>query len=197
MNEVFAGLLLRMAERIMVVGIAGVTIYFGFRLFMAVPHQQRSDGKLELPGVSLTLSKAGPGLFFALFGSFVLYAVVQANIQLGENGFVGGTPTAAPPQAGMVAGPVASAEERAAARRSIQTLNCLQTAASSADGPLRVADVEIAIHDAKVALVRSVWDYDAWGDTAAFRLWAGTGEGSVPTDLESFFRAELPECITR
>jgi hypothetical protein len=61
--------------RMMVVIISGVSIFFGYRLFSTVTERQ---GTLKIAGQesTLELSDVGPGVFFSLFGSIVLVAVL-------------------------------------------------------------------------------------------------------------------------
>ena len=65
--------ILRGMERIIAVLIGGFSVYLGYRLFMNLPEQKDSEGRIILPGdISVYLSRVGPGVFFALFGSVVL-----------------------------------------------------------------------------------------------------------------------------
>ncbi len=66
-------LVLRAMERIIAIGVAGICIYLGYRLFIKLPEQADSSGKVILPGnISIYLSRVGPGAFFALFGAIVI-----------------------------------------------------------------------------------------------------------------------------
>src|SRR5260370_41555829 len=65
--------LLQALERILAVGITGLSIYLGYSLFLHIPDQRDSEGRVRLPGgISIFLSRVGPGAFFALFGAFVV-----------------------------------------------------------------------------------------------------------------------------
>ena len=72
--------ILRSVERLLGVIIAGLCIYLGFRLFLALPKKSDSTGKLVLPGgLNVYLSRIGPGAFFALFGcALVVMSFKQA-----------------------------------------------------------------------------------------------------------------------
>jgi len=61
--------------RILIVMISGLSIYFGYQLFKSVTERQ---GKLKIAGnnTSLELGDVGPGIYFSLFGSIVLVAVL-------------------------------------------------------------------------------------------------------------------------
>src|SRR5574341_1112697 len=68
-------LFLRALERIIAVLIGGLAIYLGYQLFIHLPTQMNSEGKIVLPGdISVYLSRVGPGAFFALFGTIVVAA---------------------------------------------------------------------------------------------------------------------------
>ena len=63
----------RGVERIVAVAIGGTAIYLGYRLFLSLPEQKDSDGRFLLPGgISIYLSRVGPGAFFALFGCVIV-----------------------------------------------------------------------------------------------------------------------------
>src|SRR5205823_6596740 len=72
-------MLSRATERILLVLVGGLAVYLGYRLFQLIPRTSKSEGKLELPGgVSIFLTRIGPGIFFALFGVAVIgYSVAQ------------------------------------------------------------------------------------------------------------------------
>src|SRR5262245_58943366 len=63
----------RMFERILVVGAGALAIYLGYRLFVNMPEHDKGSGKVVLPGgISIFLSRVGPGVFFSLFGAVIL-----------------------------------------------------------------------------------------------------------------------------
>src|SRR6516225_4934007 len=73
---------LRLTERILDVLIGGISIYLGYRLFLALPEKTDSNGKFVLPGnISVHLSRVGPGIFFALFGAIVVALSLHDSIQ--------------------------------------------------------------------------------------------------------------------
>ncbi len=65
-------LILRMLERLMVVGFGGMAIFLGYKLFFHLPYQADQEGKLELPGIKIVLSRVAPGIFFLAFGAIIL-----------------------------------------------------------------------------------------------------------------------------
>lgn len=73
---------LRSAERILAIAIGGLAVYLGYRLFLALPEQANSEGKVVLPGnISVYLSRVGPGAFFALFGAIVVASSLYFSIK--------------------------------------------------------------------------------------------------------------------
>src|SRR5947209_18094506 len=69
----------RATERILLVLVGALAVYLGYCLFRNIPTANKAEGKLVLPGgVSIFLTRIGPGVFFALFGIAVIgYSVAQ------------------------------------------------------------------------------------------------------------------------
>ena len=66
-------IVLRSLERLVVVAFGGLSIYLGYRLFLRMPDQENAQGRVTLPGgISIYMTRVGPGAFFALFGAVVL-----------------------------------------------------------------------------------------------------------------------------
>ena len=74
-------ILLRMIERLMVVGFGGMAIFLGYRLFFHLPHQTGQNGEIELPGVKVVLSRVGPGVFFLAFGALILITNLYRGVE--------------------------------------------------------------------------------------------------------------------
>src|ERR1700719_1192457 len=73
--------LTRMGERIIGVLIGGMCVYLGYSLFKKIPNKTNSSGKLILPGgVSIWLSRVGPGTFFALFGAAIVITAFTQGV---------------------------------------------------------------------------------------------------------------------
>jgi hypothetical protein len=61
---------IRATERLLVVGTGALSIWLGYLLFRAVRATGESDAHIKLPGdVTVMLTRVGPGVFFALFGT--------------------------------------------------------------------------------------------------------------------------------
>ena len=80
MEMVDALLLMRMVERLFGLLAGGLCVVLGYQLFIRLPEKADSSGKIILPGgVSIWLSRVGPGIFFALFGvAIVAYSFASA-----------------------------------------------------------------------------------------------------------------------
>ncbi|MCF6255974.1 MAG: hypothetical protein L3J98_06840 [Gammaproteobacteria bacterium] len=197
MNDIglLVGIGARSTERILVVLFAGLSVYFGFRLFLALPMQNNQAGKIELPGFKVILSKAGPGIFFAAFGSAVLVASFIHPISIDQqNGSYMGAVSPASPMPITSLTPVddgSKAVQLAQVELALQTLNCLPAYAKAAQGQLLPSDIELTVRDAKLALLRTVWDDVQWGDYSEFVAWSRTGLSQTPKKIQALYAANI------
>ncbi len=167
--------IIRSLERVLGVIIGGFTVYLGFRLFLALPDKTDSSGRVLLPGgVSIYLSRIGPGAFFALFGCILVGISFYQQVRVERDG----KPSASYHGA-VSTGPAASAGQRATrlsdARVTLASLNrhadpLLERLPASDRNDLR-----LALEHSKVALIESVWD-DNWGSFSSFRDWVRDGQ---------------------
>lgn len=189
---------IRGAERLLIVAAASLCVWLGYRLFQSLPTRNTSDGGIELASLKVTLSKVGPGAFFAAFGAVVLWQAVQSAATI---------PLAVPPAAGVTASPASPAPPAATAlaiyalgdpqsalhaRADIAVLNCLAAAAPAALGAL---EREAAVHRIRLALLAAAWQ-PGWGDQAAFDRLA---QGQIPTQgpIAEAYAARHPNCPAR
>ena len=188
-------IVLRLAERILAVLIGGIAIYLGYRLFLSIPQLADSEGRFTLPwNTSIGLSRVGPGVFFALFGSIVVGTSLFRSIQYEdrvpvrneENANV--TPAGAQ-AAGRFVGSTqvasrndAQHDARMLLQRDIAVLNNIPSQLDSRLEPHNRSSVEIAIHRIKLALMEAVWD--DWGDRAALREWIDSADRKVPAGIK-------------
>jgi hypothetical protein len=193
----------RSIERIVAVLLGGLALYYGFRLFLVVPFETHSDGQIQLPGMSVVLSKAGPGLFFAAFGAVVIVTSLMQSVTVGRSGEPNGGAT----YQGAAEGPVPVVEARQTAaqtkpteqelarvRLAIQTLNCLQRVSRASPKSLSPLDSEVAVRDAKLALLHSVWDASAWGEFDAFKQWAMGRSSTTTSSAKEIFETSRADC---
>lgn len=176
-------LLLRFLERITAVLIGGMAIYLGFRLFLLVPEQRDSAGKLVLPwDISVVMTRVGPGVFFALFGvaaaGLALFRPLEISLQgPGLSEEKGGR------RVSYAAGPAlgdqtARTDARALLRKEIAVLNTVPRLLRKDLPGYERDSIKSGIARVKLALMRPVWGDTAegWGDFAEFERWVQAGE---------------------
>jgi hypothetical protein len=80
MDSVVIAEVMRMAERILVVAGGIVSICLGYLLFRLATVKQDSEGKFTASGIEFAVSRVGPGVFFAMFGAYVLHDSLTHSI---------------------------------------------------------------------------------------------------------------------
>ena len=209
-SELLAAVAMRYLERLVVVLAGMQAIWLGYRLFIAMPNGQRGDGKVQLPGgISIFVTRVGPGVFFALFGSLVLgyslHEAVKLNTSISPPAAAAGASaaeaSAAPRQTfefSGVAPKAMSPDDRAAERMKVlDTVRKLAALAKSLEGPAGRSlspeernDAGAALLDSRRRLLVSIWDESAWGSFTAFDLWLQKGESDpVPPEIAKAVRA--------
>lgn len=192
-------------ERLIIALSGTLSIFLGYRLFIAMPLAERGSGKIQLPGgVSILLSRVYPGVFFALFGALVIgFGLNQSvTLQIGPAPATGTAPQAAagPGPGGLSYSGITPRREsdgtREAARMgAVQTVGQLARVGTALQGPAGAAltpeqriDLPLALSDARVRLMAQHWD-DAWGPFAEFQRWIASGEGEpVPPSIATAVR---------
>lgn len=163
---------LRMLERLLVVGFGGMAIYLGYKLFFHLPYQADHEGKLEIPGVKIVLSRVAPGVFFLAFGAIVLLQSLNNGIEqrksLSSHSLVNNKKEIVETFAGAsdLSGNGDNkgiAQRRSAAIEQVGELNCLIKKLAAKKVEIS-ASMRIAHHDAKIALLKPVWNTSAWGN---------------------------------
>lgn len=169
-------LLLRMLERLMVVGFGGMAIFLGYKLFFHLPYQTDQEGKLELPGIKIVLSRVAPGIFFLAFGAVILSQNlnqgISQSIKLAADttnknteiiqSFAGVT--------GVSTTDTGNIQQiRIAAIEQIGALNCLKKLLAVNNIQLQPS-IAIALTEAKAALLKPVWNESAWGQISALEF---------------------------
>ncbi len=189
----------RAVERLFAILIGGASIYLGYRLFMEMPRMSADgEGKVELPGgISIYVSRVGPGVFFALFGtalvglSFVSvldfqWGGGQKPVQLAAK-----ETSAASVRVSYVSGEIGDTRvslERDTLVRDLRTLRTLELALSksAAGEPFSLGSSDttktlIAMPRIKRMLLHGVWD-DGWGDYHDFAAWVRDGMREPPPE---------------
>lgn len=197
MDPVVATIVMRFVERFIVVAGGCLAIYCGYRLFLAMPSAERGSGKLELPGgVSIHVSRVGPGVFFSLFGAVILGLSYHYGVSVDNGGFFGVTgpqqvqnPTAMTvaanaPQRATFSGISGTANSRdlIAVKIDIERLNRTATWLKPTLNDTQRSDIRRSLRAARVALMRENWSDAEWGDRAAFEAWLAAGEPLPPPD---------------
>lgn len=199
--DIDTAILLRFIERLAGILIGGLSIYFGYRLFLRLPDRHESEGSIKLMDASIILSRIGPGVFFALFGAAVvalsLYKGVLVETADGrvEGSVAHSVDASVVTQqtrrfSGMGVYDDASeadrrADVRALLRRDIAVLNnILPKLRADLLQPDRT-EVELAIPRIKFALMQPVWPENeaGWGDPARFETWLNEGERDPPPEI--------------
>ncbi len=200
--------LLRMVERITAVVIAGFSIYFGYRLFFHLPFERTHGGQLELPGVKIVLSRVGPGVFFAAFGSMLLYHSITAEIKVsrvihdsgkeeltidGANSDITRTSEFIGISSTGKSGGIATPQQRSKALTTVEMLNCAhRLLIQQSTSPELQDKMSLAIRDAKRAMVLSVWNEDDWGPAEGLGVNGPTSD--APFQVRNIFTSTYKGC---
>jgi len=76
--------ILRMLERI-IAALGGIgSIYLGYRLFSIARLENSSSGSLKNSLFTISLTRIGPGVFFALFGAYILVTSVNSRLTFSD-----------------------------------------------------------------------------------------------------------------
>jgi hypothetical protein len=175
-------IMLRTFERLLSTAIGGLSIYLGYRLFLKMPSVSDGEGKIKLPGgISIFLSRVGPGIFFALFGASILVTSIYSPLFYSRSGQVG-TPGYVEHFGGMTSAgggsvPVSSVQRWDSLQLSldIEFLNSLPSLLRSnlSDADRRM--VEARVERGKLVIMSYVWE-PSWGSFDDFRRWVDDGE---------------------
>ena len=182
MSEVLTGIVFNGIQHITTIIVGMASVYLGYRLFIEIPKRREGETKLDLPGgVSIMLSRIGPGIFFALFGAGMIIYATNKPIEIkdiaeqtaladgtqstkrsrtlsgiGQNGNTG------------VRQPIPALSIKR--ETIIKRLNQISTKAASSQNGAELLDTTIAIREAKLAIMRENWKTQ-WGDYALFHRW--------------------------
>ncbi len=201
----------RAIERLANVLIGALSIYLGYKLFINLPERREDENgklKLMLPGdISVYVSRVGPGIFFALFGSAIVLTSMVSTLDLSLNHSQ--TPVAQSVQSeSVVSDDLASADisystnllnaeakrtDRAEVKRDLltlrkleQTLNFYLQDPDNNTPSLSANDVSTLLNTllrVKQTLMLSVWE-EQWGDPDDFSQWVQDGAMEpVPENL--------------
>jgi hypothetical protein len=184
MEPLLAIILSRAVERVLVIAAGIVAIWIGYRLFVLMPARDDGESKLELPGgISIFISRVGPGVLFALFGAALIAYAATKPISFEQSGAiaepgksVSGSPTiklqtmSAASTASANAHPNVPPQSltRAAALAMINTW--LRETTAGVD-QRAIGQRTMAAREAKLAIMREVWEPTQWGAYDSFHQW--------------------------
>jgi hypothetical protein len=192
MEVVDALLLMRMVERLLGLLAGGLCVVLGYRLFIMLPEKADSSGKVILPGgVSIWLSRVGPGIFFALFGVAIIGYSFASTVRISEQT---ATPVVQATSTGAAttltssrreisamsdrSGQATTREEReeqlAYLRLTLANLNAAIDRLQRDTQPPERERLVAGLQGAKMLLLRGHWDAP-WGDPARFQAWVNSG----------------------
>ena len=178
--------LTRATERILLVLVGALAIYLGYSLFRHIPSTAKGaglgEGKIELPGgISIFLTRIGPGVFFALFGCAVIgYSATRpVNLDFRMPTAVASTAASAPAAlhySGMTeADPVRNAAPSVAVAGLppgdvVARLNGVYQNARRQLNTVEAEELARVIRAAKFYVILGSWQ-PQWGDRAVFERW--------------------------
>lgn len=182
---------LREVERMLGVAIGGLSIFLGYRLFLSLPQAKPGEGRVHLPGgISVYLSRVGPGVFFALFGAILVSLSFHYSVKYSESLGVTrpGEPQAAARKAdysGFGESEVPDQTSRVQAAADVIHFNTTFPKSLRADlSEARRNELEALALRSKLAIMKSAWEKD-WGDYDTFHRWVmGGAAGTVPPELK-------------
>lgn len=186
----------RAAERILAVAIGGFSVFLGYRLFLKIPDRSNSEGRVALPGgVSIFITRVGPGAFFALFGATIVALSLYQAIKYSETALtkstahvVAGDPGRADQTTvlqakdysgfGSTVGPFPDQTLELERMQISGDLGFVETILPTLLRPdlsrERRNDVDALSKRVKIALMKAAWG-PGWGDFDEFRQWAEKG----------------------
>lgn len=171
-------ILLRAAERLLAIIIGGLSIWFGFRLFLAIPDQP-ANGHAEVSLAKnrrLLVSRIAPGTFFALFGTLAVIAsfYFPTTLQSAEGARYSGLGQRAAAPAGANTGRTIAPLDPATLSLTLAFLSDMETElarhGTDAETDWRARRFRVA----KQAIMERNWRSD-WGDFAEFEIWLDEG----------------------
>jgi len=187
MDSVDAMLLMRMVERLLGLLSGALCVVLGYRLFINLPEKTDSAGKVVLPGgVSIWLSRVGPGIFFALFGAAIVAYSFASTVRVTNEQNVPRASSDTPGDALAMRRQEIAAMAGRAARSDTSEQTIIELRGAMADlnaaidrlgrdaAPPERDRLIAGLQNAKVLLLRGAW-VAAWGDPARFQSWINSG----------------------
>lgn len=175
-------IMLRATERILAILIGGLSIWCGYRLFLAVP-EQPADGKAEISLAKnrrLLVSRIAPGTFFALFGTVAVVAsfYFSVTLQSAEGETFSGLGNGAAATTVSTSHNIAPLDP-ANLKLTLAFLNDMEAELAKGSTASDAAWRARRFRAAKQAILERNWQSD-WGDFAEFGIWLNDGTERTP-----------------
>lgn len=197
MSEVLAGIIIIGIQHIVTILVGMGSIYLGYRLFLQMPKRREGETKLDLPGgISILLSRVGPGTFFALFGAAMIVYSITKPLEvkdIAENIVTADGGNSLRRDRSLTGLGAANTSDAAGEARRftiprnvvIGRLNAIRREAENSKTGSDLLDLQIAVREAKLSLLREDWQPE-WGDYDRFHRWVTErfGQGVAPNGLE-------------
>ncbi len=197
MSEVLAGIIIIGIQHIVTILVGMGSIYLGYRLFLQMPKRREGETKLDLPGgISILLSRVGPGTFFALFGAAMIVYSITKPLEvkdIAENVVTADGGNSVRRDRSLTGLGLATAAETGGETKNftiprsviIGRLNRIRLEAEKTKTGSDLLDLQIAVREAKLSLLREAWQPE-WGDYDRFHRWVTErfGQGTAPEGLE-------------
>jgi hypothetical protein len=169
--------------------IGGLCVYLGYRLFLEVKTKTDSEGKFVLPmGISIYLSRVGPGVFFALFGAFIVAYSIASPLTVKDGDYnLSPSPTNYGEISYMTGKSIEGDTEGLSTNRQqiiadLKTIGRLESVLREYHESGKVdlskglvSDNLLTLPRVKRLMMFSVWDEKQWGDRGIFVQWIDKG----------------------
>ena len=177
---------IRSLERVFIILAGVLSIYLGYLLFLHIPNEVNSQGQVILPGgISIYLSRVGPGAFLALFGAIVVAMSFRYSIRYSEKEeIVSRTESrkAEREYSGFGSSSPSINTRKLDLERQVLHMDILDNLPSLVKTNLpddQKSERDDLIKKIKLALMKSVWGPD-WGDFDEFQAWVENGTLEPP-----------------
>ena len=183
-----AVILSRFAEHAAATFVGALVIFLGYRLFRDMPARREGETKIALPGgISIFLSRVGPGVFFALFGAALIGYTTTRPVSYQESDALGSSRA----YSGLMNGPAQLAPRPAPGvpanalpvGRAVRVLADIAKDVNATPMSPQRLQRELALRDGRALLMLQNWQ-DGWGSADSFRAWVFDrgAEGDPPAD---------------
>ena len=179
------------ADVLIVAAVGVFTVLLGYLLFRDMPRRAEGETKVALPGgISIYISRVGPGVFFALFGATLIgYVVVSRPLEATHKNEERKDSSIVKVDQENLKGmnkphPAAGSEPRVRevqVERAVNTLAELANQLATADPSQARIDKEVDLREARICLMREYWKAE-WGDREDFLRWVTAQPGDPPPD---------------